>query len=77
MTKRLSELSVGSVVTIKEIDPNCSSYLHLTSLGILPGDKIEILSKAPFKGPISCRHNENSQFALRPEYAQNILVISN
>ena len=48
--------------------------VYLLSVGILAGDKIEVMGIAPFGGPISCKHEDNTFFALRRDYAAKIKI---
>lgn len=74
MTKVLNELKVGMKGVIQELSHENGAHSQLLSLGILPGDEIEIISKAIFGGPISCKHHNNTFFAVRKVYAQEIVV---
>lgn len=70
----LDNAKVGD--NIKIIGPHFKDQdqMHLISLGILPGDKIKVIGKSLFGGPISCKHQDNTFFALRKEYASKIIV---
>jgi len=75
MTKTLNEVKVGEKAEIASFTQDQKTHAKLLSLGILPGDKVEILSKAVLGGPISCQHiNNKTFFALRRSYAKQILV---
>ncbi len=77
MTKPLNQAKVGSKVEITSFSEDNETRSKLLSLGIMPGDQIEILSKAILGGPISCQHmNNKTFFALRRSYAKHILVKS-
>ena len=65
---------VGDQIEIIGFDTDTEDDIYLLSLGILKGDKLEIVSKAPFGGPISCKHQNKTFFALRREYALKIKV---
>jgi ferrous iron transport protein A len=71
--KKLHQYRVGDKVTIQDYSDDCQASTKLLSLGILPGDQVQILAKAIFGGPISLRHN-NSFFALRKSHASKISV---
>ncbi|MCO4794529.1 MAG: ferrous iron transport protein A [Bacteriovoracaceae bacterium] len=72
----LLELKVGEPRLIKDFSQNQSVYFKLLSLGILPGDEIEIMGKAPFGGPISIKHGSQTFLALRRSEAKQIEVES-
>ena len=46
----------------------------LISLGILPGDPIDVISCAPFGGPQVIGHGEAQSFAIRKEASQFVEV---
>lgn len=52
MKKRLSEISVGASVIIKEFENN-DIFLKLMEMGCIPGETIKIDQAAPLGGPIS------------------------
>ena len=70
----LDEIEVGQQGTIVEMPKNSSHSMKLLSLGILPGDSIEVTGRALFGGPISLRHSNNTFFALRRSHASQILI---
>lgn len=72
----LLEVKVGESKIIKDFSGNQSVYFKLLSLGILPGDQIEIMGCAPFGGPISLKHGSQTFFALRRSEAKQIEVES-
>ena len=71
---RLSNVKKGDQVTIVEIDADLQTQQELFSLGILPGDTLQVISSGFLGGPLALRHEQNTFFALRREYAGNILV---
>lgn len=53
MKKVISSLKKNQEAIISNIVSECPSYKKIIELGILPGKKIKVLNKAPFKGPIN------------------------
>ena len=70
----MSVLKVGEKAIIDSFPENSSEGLKLLSLGILPGDEIEITSRALFNGPLSVKHCNDTFFALRRSHANKIFV---
>lgn len=52
MKKRLSEITVGKTVVIKEFE-NDDIFLKLMEMGCIPGETIKVDQYAPMGGPIS------------------------
>lgn len=52
MKKRLSEISVGKTVVIREFENN-DIFLKLLEMGCIPGESITIDQEAPLGDPIS------------------------
>ena len=71
---KLSNASKGDRVKILSIDGSALSQQELFSLGILPGDTIQVISSGFLGGPLALRHEQNTFFALRRDYAGNIEV---
>lgn len=74
MVVSLNEVKVGQKVTIHDFPKNSIEELKLLSLGILPGDQVQVTGKAILSGPISLKHDNNTFFALRKNHARKILV---
>lgn len=70
----LSSIKVGIKVKIDEINSDEATQLKLLSLGILPGDVLEITGRSLFGGPISLKHQNGTFFALRRSHASLIKV---
>lgn len=71
---RLSEIEPPAEVDVEAIEYEAREILqHLASLGILPGIRIKVLEKTPFRGPIIVQV-ENSEIALGNEVATAIRV---
>lgn len=59
------------VSRVKNQDPELLRYLE--KIGLLPGAKLQIMDKGPFRGPITLKI-ENSEQALGHEVAEHILI---
>ncbi len=70
----LSGIPVGQLAILDDFSHNQSVYFKLISLGLLPGDQITVMSRAPFGGPISLKHGSDTYFALRRSEALQIAV---
>jgi Fe2+ transport system protein FeoA len=64
----------GDKIRISKYNENFENINFLLSLGVLPGDELEVLSIAPFHGPIALKHGESNFFALRAEEAKFIEI---
>lgn len=74
MLKTLAEFKIGDVVEVVGYEGQSQYEFKFISLGILPGDKVSILSKSLFGGPISIKHEDANFLALRLDYAKKIFV---
>lgn len=74
MQIQMSRLKIGDKAIIDSFPENSKEGLRLLSLGILPGDEVEITSKAILFGPLSIKHCNDTFFALRRSHASKILV---
>ncbi|ATH06626.1 ferrous iron transport protein A [Halobacteriovorax marinus] len=74
MIKQMSRLKIGEKAIIDSFPENSEESLRLLSLGILPGDEIEVTSKALFFGPLSLKHCNDTFFAIRRSHASKIFV---
>jgi Fe2+ transport system protein FeoA len=72
MSRPLSEVSPGETVYLEDFSKDSILHFKLLSLGVLPGDPIKVISKAPFGGPITIRHGHSVSFAIRKNDAQSI-----
>ncbi len=70
----LNEINVGQTVLLDDFSQSQPVYFKLISLGLLPGDPIIVMGKAPFGGPISIKHGSETFFALRRSEAIQIHV---
>ena len=70
----LADLKIGQKAKVLQYEGESQYEFKFISLGILPGDEIEIQSKSLFGGPISIKHGEGHFLALRVDYAKKIIV---
>lgn len=70
----LNDITVGQTVALADFSENQSVYFKLISLGLLPGDQVLIMGRAPFGGPISIKHGSETFFALRRSEAVQVQV---
>lgn len=68
----LTHLKKGSLARISDLDVE-SVPLKLLEMGCLPGNKIELVQKAPFGDPLCFRINDTN-VAIRTETAQHIFI---
>lgn len=68
----LNQLEKGIKAVIASIETD-QLPLKLIEMGCLPGNKIELIQKAPFKDPLYIKVDE-SYLAIRKETAQHIFV---
>ena len=73
---KLLDIKPGQKAVLKDFSSNQSVHFKLLSLGVLPGDEVEVMGKAPFGGPISIKHGNQTFFALRRNEAKLIEVRS-
>jgi DtxR family Mn-dependent transcriptional regulator len=70
----LAEVDVGARVCVQRVgDRDPQQLRYLAELGITPGRHIEVLSRAPFDGPISLRIGRVTK-TIGPSLAKQILV---
>jgi DtxR family Mn-dependent transcriptional regulator len=54
--ERLSDLLPGQCATVAEVNDHDSAVLrYLGELGLYPGARVEVVSVAPFNGPLTVR----------------------
>lgn len=70
----LSNIKTGQTVKIVKFKDELETKAILTSMGVIPGDHLEVVSKSPFGSPIFFKHNLNNFFALRRNQADLIEV---
>lgn len=68
----LNELKVGEQANILCISDDVFRT-KLLEMGIMPGTRVTLLLKAPFRGPIAFSY-QNSLLSIRSEDAQQIAV---
>jgi DtxR family Mn-dependent transcriptional regulator len=70
----LAAVEVGVRVRVRRVgDRDAEQLRYLAELGIMPGRQIEVLSRAPFEGPISLRIGRVTK-TIGPGLAKQILV---
>jgi DtxR family Mn-dependent transcriptional regulator len=70
----LAEIGVGERVLIQRVgDRDPGQLRYLAELGITPGRQVEVVSRAPFDGPIELRVGRVTR-AIGPALAKQILV---
>lgn len=70
----LAEVPVGKRVRVQRVgDRNGEQLRYLAELGITPGQKVEVLTRAPFEGPISLRVGREVR-SIGPALANQIFV---
>lgn len=70
----LIDAKTGENLKLENFSQNQSVYFKLISLGVLPGDQVQVVGRAPFGGPISIKHGNDTFFALRKSEAGQIIV---
>jgi ferrous iron transport protein A len=74
MKKTLDQMKAGEHAKLIQFSENADLHFKLLSLGLLPGDEIKVISRAPFGGPISVGHGSGNGFAIRLKEAKCIEV---
>jgi DtxR family Mn-dependent transcriptional regulator len=70
----LDEIEVGERVSVQRVgDRDPGQLRYLAELGITPGRHVEIVSRAPFDGPIALRVGNRTR-SIGPALARQILV---
>ncbi len=69
---RLSELKKGEEAVITGFTDELK-YVQLMEMGCIPGEKVSLVSKAPFGDPISIQIG-NYKLSIRKSEAQNIFI---
>jgi ferrous iron transport protein A len=72
LSTSIASLRVGEKGIIEEISID-SIPLSLLEMGCLPGERVELIQKAPLKDPLYIRVN-GSHLAIRIETASQILI---
>jgi len=72
--RALDEINVGERVSVQRVgDRNPGQLRYLAELGITPGRHVEVVSRAPFDGPIELRVGKTTR-VIGPALARQILV---
>ena len=70
----LSKLEPGVAATVRRVsDRNADKLRYMVSLGLLPGARVTVVERAPFRGPISLRIG-NRRCAIDPDLAELVVV---
>ncbi|HET6386817.1 MAG TPA: metal-dependent transcriptional regulator, partial [Armatimonadota bacterium] len=73
-SRRLSTVKVGETSVISRIGDESPDFLeYMMSLGMLPGAAIEVVSQAPFNGPVMVRVGSR-EHALGPSVLESVWV---
>ena len=73
-SEALSNLENGQFATVSHVPDESTDLLkYLSTLGMLPGVKVEVVEKAPFKGPMMVKVGTNS-YPLSLDVASGIYV---
>ena len=70
----LSKLKPGDDGTVARVsDRHADKLRYMVSLGLLPGARVLVLERAPFRGPITLKVG-NRRCAIDPDLADLVLV---
>jgi len=70
----LSKLEKGTHATVARVsDRHADKLRYMVSLGLLPGARVTVMGRAPFRGPITLRVG-NRTCAIDPELAELVVV---
>lgn len=69
----LDEIREGTHAKILKIESGCDAKNRLNHLGLTPGTEIQLVSAAPFKGPILIKFRD-TQICIGRGLAKKILV---
>ena len=71
--KPLNSLEPGDTAVIREFENNARMQSRLSEIGALPGIRVRMIKKTPFKGPLEVRIR-SYYLSLRWQDAGQILV---
>ncbi len=71
---KLSQAKIGAKLKIINLGEDQELGLILLGMGLLPGDEVEIMQKAPFGSPIALKKNTGHYFAIRQAQANAVEV---
>jgi DtxR family transcriptional regulator, Mn-dependent transcriptional regulator len=70
----LSKLKPGTAATVSRVsDRHADKLRYMVSLGLLPGARVSVLERAPFRGPITLKVGTR-RCAIDPDLADLVLV---
>ena len=68
----LLDVAPGATASVSRVpDGNAELLRYLAELGLLPGSEVEVVSQAPFGGPVTVR-TENGEHAISRDLAESI-----
>ena len=71
--KCLNTLDLGDIAIIKGFEDTPRLQSRLMEMGVLPGEKVRMIKKTPFHGPLEVKIR-SFHLSLRWDDASNILV---
>lgn len=72
----LSKLKPGAAATVARVsDRHADKLRYMVSLGLLPGARVSVIERAPFRGPLTLKIG-NHRCAIDPDLADLVLVTS-
>jgi DtxR family Mn-dependent transcriptional regulator len=70
----LARLAPGVSSIVEHVsDRNAEKLRYMVSLGLLPGARVTVVDRAPFRGPVTVRV-KNRRHAIDPDLAEMVLV---
>ena len=73
-TRPLTQLEPGQQATVQQIpDRDGELLLYLGRLGLVPGQRVELIEAAPFRGPLALR-TDGREIAISSELAAEIRI---
>lgn len=70
----LARLAPGVSSVVEHVsDQNAEKLRYMVSLGLLPGARVTVVDRAPFRGPVTVRV-KNRRHAIDPDLAEMVLV---
>jgi DtxR family transcriptional regulator, Mn-dependent transcriptional regulator len=71
----LADVPAGSRACVQRVgDRDAARLRYLAELGIVPGAHVEVVSRAPFDGPIILRIGGSAERSIGPSLAQGVFV---
>ncbi|MDO9225469.1 MAG: FeoA family protein [Pseudomonadota bacterium] len=73
-TLALCDLAAGRCGTIVRIDAGLELGARMRALGLLPGRRVKVIRRSPFRGPIQVRAGQTDLIIRRGEAAAIMLL---